>query len=230
MKRMLLALLFCTTLEAKERVLLLELFTSEGCSSCPPADRLLEELDRRQPVEGVKLVVLSEHVDYWDHIGWKDRFSQHLFSERQEAYSRYFKTGEVYTPQLVVQGKVGVIGNQRAEVNEALRQVAQQSGAELAVEILEKGEKAWKVRVKGAYAGADLWWATAMDQASTAVKSGENAGRQLKHVAVVQKLTRVGAYREGAEVVIPMGGAAQRLIVFVQKPGPGEVLAVEMVR
>src|SRR5688572_1762117 len=101
---------------------LVELFTSEGCSSCPPADALLISFVQKQPVEGVEIIAIGEHVDYWNHIGWTDRFSSASYSQRQAAYATKFGLGSVYTPQMVVDGAAELVGSERGA---ALRSIAE---------------------------------------------------------------------------------------------------------
>src|SRR5258708_34717196 len=136
-------LVLAAVVSAQGRIpVVVELFTSEGCSSCPPADNVLTQLDQRQPVAGVEVIALSEHVDYWDSLGWKDRFSSPLFSARQEEYGRLFRVDSVYTPQVVVNGQAQALGSDADSVQEAIRAVAQ--GPRANVEISNTtGDKVW---------------------------------------------------------------------------------------
>lgn len=131
---------------------LLELFTTEGCSSCPPADRLLEELDRTQPFAGVELIALSGHVDYWNHFGWKDPYSSALYSARQVDYANRFHLESVYTPQLVVDGKSQVVGNDRREVLSVIGHSIHDP--KLPIIISEAVRAGSNVRVRAAFKGS----------------------------------------------------------------------------
>jgi hypothetical protein len=180
-------------------VVIVELFTSEGCSSCPPADQLLKKLSEEQPIHGVQVVALEEHVDYWNHQGWKDPFSDAEFSRRQEDYGGAIHTGGVYTPQMIVDGQVEVTGSQGRKAWEAIEQSARMPKAN--VEVLpaagEAGASAaFDLRVSNASGEArgkklELWLALTEKGLQSDVKAGENSGEMLQHAAVVRSLQKI---------------------------------------
>jgi hypothetical protein len=203
---------------------LAELFTSEGCSSCPPADAVLTQLDRLQPVHGAHIIVLSEHVDYWNHLGWRDPFSSPQFSQRQAGYARLMGS-EVYTPQLVIDGRVQLNGSDSNDIQAAIARAAVKP--KLPVRIVQatrEGDNAMvHLSIPALASGrSDVWVAVADDSAQASVTKGENSGRTLAHVAVVRSLTKVGSVSKGAgfdqTVRLPLGTAkagGSRIVAFV---------------
>jgi len=171
---------------------LVELFTSEGCSSCPSADALLETLQRDQPVEGVEVIALGLHVDYFNYLGWKDTFSAAAFTERQQEYSRTFGPDSVYTPQMIVDGRDAVVGNDRPVVAKAIGAAAQRPHLALHVTARGTADAATiTVDLPAAPSGGEriqVLAAITQDDLTTAVQRGENKGRTLHHVAVVRKI------------------------------------------
>ena len=241
----LLLLLTATILSAGDATppatVLAELFTSEGCSSCPPADKLLEKLDTAHPVPGVQIVVLSEHVDYWDQLGWKDRFSSAAFTARQETYGRRFRVESVYTPQMVIDGREQVLGSDAKAVQAAISRAA--TNVRLLLTItgarLESGTARFRLEVpvvsKSAdYDRAEVWIAIAEERSASDVGKGENAGRQLTHIAVARRLTKVGEVtkRRGfsQDLRLPAGAGPSRIIALVQLPDTGPIAGVGMAK
>jgi hypothetical protein len=202
-----------------------ELFTSEGCDSCPPADRLLTGLSRL--MTDVEVIPLSEHVDYWNHLGWKDPFSAPLFSARQQDYGRQFRLESVYTPQMVVNGEVQVLGSNRRGAEEAIRKAAQEAHAK--VELTRLSDEAVRLKVDNIPQGvrnADLFLAITDNLLETDVRSGENAGKRLQHTGGVRRLNNIGHidlkknanYSADAKInVNPQWRTSSvRLVLFVQ--------------
>src|SRR5215471_9636334 len=180
-------------LPEERQAVLVELFTSEGCSSCPPADALLERLDRSQPIPGAQIVVLSEHVDYWNHIGWADPYSSPAFSARQEQYAQRFRIQGPYTPQMVVDGRSEFVGSDARAAESAIRSATKYPKA--AIRISEDGS-AVIIDVGSLPAGtarkAAVFAAYAADSGTQDVLRGENKGRKLHHVAIVKELKQIG--------------------------------------
>jgi hypothetical protein len=183
--------LFCAAAQAETPVVV-ELFTSEGCSSCPPADALLAKLESTQPVAGARIIVLSEHVDYWDRLGWRDPFSSTQFTARQQEYSQIFRDSGPYTPEMVIDGATGFVGSESAQ---ALRAIAQAARAPKATVRITTGAGKVSIQTEGVTHSADVLLAITERNLLSAVARGENAGRKLPHTAVVRWLRVVGKTR-----------------------------------
>ena len=177
---------------------LIELFTSEGCSSCPPADQLLGQLAAQNPVPEVEIIAMSEHVDYWNGQGWSDPFSSAQFSRRQEEYARVLGSG-TYTPQMVVDGTTEFVGSKRGVALQALLRAGQKPKA--VITIAKSGDDGngtrFQVRMEPAASlkgrgPFDVYLAVTEDNLSSNVARGENRGRKLSHTAVVRRLNLIG--------------------------------------
>jgi len=221
--------------DARRGPILVELFTSEGCSSCPPADAWLRAIDASQPLPE-QLIVLSEHVDYWNHDGWKDPYSSHPLTERQSDYEVILQEDSPYTPQVIVDG------TSQAKLGDAdeVRKVFEKSAAspKIPVRITSTSLGSGSVRVHVDADGrttthnADVYIAVALDHAESQVLRGENSGRHLVHTAVVVDLQKIGALKKGStfskdvEVKLnsPIDPKNLRVVAFVQEAGPGKVL------
>ncbi len=217
---------------------LVELFTSEGCSSCPPADILLQKLDAYQPIRGAQLIVLGEHVTYWDHDGWKDPNSFEALTQRQSFYESELGVRESYTPQFVVDG------TQEASMSDPKKLEAELTKATTAPKVT--------IRIGGVQVdagdpgtlrahietdtnfdkhNADVFVALALDHVESQVLRGENGGKHLVHVAAVQQLTKVGklpkekSFSQEVRLKLKAGEDAKnlRIVVFAQESG-GKVL------
>jgi hypothetical protein len=183
---------------------LVELFTSEGCSSCPPADALLAQIDARQPVSGAEAIILEEHVDYWDDQGWRDPFASAAVTQRQQEYAKTLRA-EVYTPQMVVDGRTELLGSDQNAAQHAIEKAIATPKTSLELSWVGAtattgGPKLLRVRA-GKLSGADsvsagqnaeVWLAITESHLHSNVRRGENAGRGLEHDGVVRRLTSLG--------------------------------------
>lgn len=221
-----------------------ELFTSEGCLSCPPADEVLAKLDKTQPVQGVEVIALGEHVDYWNRLGWIDPFSSAEFSSRQSRYADAFGRDGVYTPQMVVDGRDEFAGGNMNRARDAIARAAQSPKAKVQLLASEDSKGTNGREAKLSISVRDLPQLTAGDTANvllaitennlrSEVSRGENAGRYLRHSAVVRGLTVLGDMSAdqnsfAAQPVLNLDRGRQRnnlrAVVFVQERNSRRVL------
>ena len=217
---------------------LVELFTSEGCSSCPPADRVLQHLQGTQSRNGARIITLGEHVTYWDQLGWRDRFASDALTQRQNAYGDRFHLDSVYTPQIIVNGRAQLVGSDAAGIRRAIDAQPNQGSAAVHIQSVKDGGDGLTVNahVTGVPKGAADWYvAIAQDLASTPVQRGENAGHTLTHASVVRVLVRAAvadgredtAFHLSPDDLRSTSGQQRHVIVFAQAKGTGAVLAAD---
>ena len=236
-----------SSLAAREPVIV-ELFTSEGCSTCPPADSLLEELDARQPVGSAEVIALEEHVTYWDQQGWKDPFDSQTWTERQYDYSGSLRNGSPYTPEMVVDGTAGFVGSRGVTASKEIEKAAAIKKSKVEItEVSLAGNKTLELKVR-----VDrLLSITPKDKPEvilaitemglqSSVEAGENSGKELHHSAVLREMKVLGVAgkngQEGfeAQPIVKLDSKWKRenlrAIVFVQEKKSRRVLgAAEIV-
>jgi hypothetical protein len=217
---------------------LVELFTSEGCSSCPPADSLLMHLRRTQPVQGTQVIVLEEHVDYWDRLGWKDPFSSETATARQNEYAGAFGGQQIYTPQMVVDGHAEFVGSSESDALRAVRAASVSTKPKVALSWTPEGQLSVSIQpLSNASHGesAQVYVAVTENMLKSDVKHGENSGRALNHDGVVRQFFSAGKIEAGApgfsssisvHTMQEWNRANLRAVVFVQEKHSRRVLAV----
>ena len=219
----------------QRRPVLVELFTSEGCSDCPPADALLAELDQQQFVPGADAIVLSEHVTYWNHEGWRDPFSLATVDDRQRAYAREFALNDVYTPQAVVDGAEQFVGSDAAKLKLAVARAANKPVVEIEIaKVHREPDGTIEFAVLAGNQGKGRLVAALAENATVSeVSRGENAGRTLHHVAVVRAMKEFsGKAADGRMLQLkePNGASGKdsgeplRVVVFLEDGWNGHVM------
>jgi hypothetical protein len=227
-----------STEPAHPSVVLVELFTSEGCSDCPPADDLLKLVHLHKSSAGQLIVGISEHVTYWNRLGWTDPFSSEQYTARQNDYGTHFALDSVYTPQMVVNGREQFVGSDRRALQAALDAEAQRKQIALHIDTAQVAGNhvvfkysATDLPAKGSF---DLIAVLVDDMDRSSVKRGENSGRDLAHVSVARAMVNLGklqpAQQMSASLPLPpsfAAGAGQHLVLFAQQAGTGAVIGAD---
>jgi hypothetical protein len=224
-----------------QNVVLVELFTSEGCSSCPPADALLRKVNGTRTGAGQLIVGISEHVTYWNQLGWTDTFSSPAYTDRQERYANRFALDSVYTPQIVVNGEQEFVGGNEALLGRALASQVEQRKIDLRILGHEVLGSTIKIHFTAEHLPPgkklDIMAVLTEDAAVSRVLRGENSGRLLQHVAVARSLTKVATVHESADMMVeiplrPLDSLkkddAYHLVLFAQEPEQGVVVGADV--
>ncbi len=226
-------LIAAAIMKAEPTPVLVELFTSEGCSSCPPADQLLSHLQKDQPLAGVEIIALSEHVDYWNQLGWSDPFSASGFTERQQRYTAALHSDGPYTPQMVVDGGTEFVGSDSRRALQVITTAAKVSKTKIALRCAADPLRLG-IHIDGGHDDADVLLAIAENGLSSNVTRGENRGRQIGHDAVTRRLTVIGhankqqAFEADPKIALDRSWRRENLsaVVFLQGRSTHRVLGV----
>ena len=219
------------------RPVIVELFTSEGCSSCPPADRALKFLAEQQPVRNAEIIPLAFHVDYWNYLGWKDRFSSPAFSRRQEIYVQRFGLDSSYTPEMVIDGQSEFIGSDTGRASKFITEAASRNKGNV-LAALSNGFINVTVSDLPAHHPSTVFLAVTEDRLTSNVTNGENAGVTFVHTSVVRSLTSLGLIEKGANGFQINGTVPEiadlktddsRIVVFVQDNFNRKIIAATVV-
>lgn len=190
----------------KEAVVILELFTSQGCSSCPPADELLKRVQQEREAN---VITLSYHVDYWNYIGWADPFSDPLHTNRQRDYNQKFGSPSNYTPQLVINGKEHMVGSNSSKLYSKISDYSRQSTENtIAISDIRKEDKSVHIgyKVDGPLKGKQIRAALLIDQRVTLVQRGENRNRKLRNSNIVVAMVDVAIKSKEGSMEVPIPG------------------------
>ena len=210
---------------------LIELFTSEGCSSCPPADEALEEIQKKYNVKDV--LVLSYHVDYWNKLGWKDIFSDASFTQRQEYYSNIFRLNNIYTPQAVVNGKKEFLGSNKSKLVSSIEeQLDERSVVSIKLNVVQN--TAGKIDVHYSAEGVDAKKEQAIlvliqKMATNEINKGENKGKTLHHINIVRNIFYLPLKEKSTNFTLPAGFSKEDFFVasFIQDKKSGKIKAIQ---
>jgi hypothetical protein len=226
----------------------LELFTSEGCSSCPPADELLAKLEAQQPIPNVQVIALEEHVDYWDNQGWVDPFSGVAWTERQQDYAATLGNRNPYTPQLVINGHTQLPGGRATQAVQAIAAAAPEAMTKVTVTPGSFDQHGLRLNIaverlaQNARSGdsPQVWLAITEAGLHSSVSRGENAGRELRHASIVRELRKIGTAEQGKDVSFSSDEHVSldskwnrenlRAVVFVQEKNSRQIIGAGEVR
>jgi len=216
------ALLLFPAVSKAESPVVVELYTSQGCSSCPPADRLLASLATHDDI-----IALALHVDYWDYLGWADDFAKPEYSNRQRQYAGAWSERSVYTPQMVVQGVNYMVGSRNDEIQRQIMQAG--SSAPKATVTARNDGRGIHIRMEalqGEATEADIFLVRYSEHETVVIERGENAGRTIEYVNIVKSWETLGRWdgKGAANVSVPQAEAGE-YVVIIQAPGPGEIYA-----